>query len=435
MQGDIFKARGATADIRVPFAEAFPEIERVQVDLEETGEGNRGLGLRRFEKRSVREFINCSNQSCAGIGLSLGELLRDMANRRQARARIEKSCESQIENGCPCPNRFALDVSVTYHSDSRDSPNPFGVLAFFAWNHPWNNHHFSVEQVTRATRLLQEANIGWVRMDFLWSDLEPRPHHFDFAHYDALVNAVRDSGRCVLGVLHYNPRWRNGPWNQPPDPTAYSQYAAAVVTHFKDRVGFWEIWNEPDHPYYWSPQDDLLAYSRLLKQAYAAVKRSDPSARVLQGGLAMELPTRMRRIYDLAGRDSFDVGNIHPFVPPGQDALLEETCRHVRSVMNEFSDDKKPLWATEIGCPGVPENRSKGWWLGSSVSEVTQAAWLEKVYSTCLESGSVQKVFWAFLRDTTDHFKDDVDFFGLLRDDLSPKPAFEVFGRLASGKK
>jgi hypothetical protein len=44
----------------------------------------------------------------------------------------------------------------------------------------------------------------------------------------------------------------------------------------------------------------------------------------------------------------------------------------------------------------------------------------------------VEKIFWAFFRDTPNHFGDGVDFFGLVRNDFSKKPAFTMYQRLAT---
>lgn len=428
MAGDIFLPRSADPQGRATFEQAFPDIRALDVIVRETGEGNKGLGERRFHRRSVREFINCSSHRCAGKGFSLGAVMRRMANLRQPHLRLDQRCESTEESGRPCPNRFAVELHIDYDSDARDSKSPFGVLAFLHWNHSWNNYLFSRDDVKRSVTLIEKAGIEWVRLDILWSDVEPEQGRFNFDRYEVIVDHLRNRDRRILGVLHYNPLWRGGDWNQPPIPDDYCRYVKATVARFRDRIGFWEVWNEPDHPIYWRPQDDLTAYSALLKRAYSQIKTSDPTARVVLGGLAMEPAKKIRWIYEKAGRDAFDVANIHPFTAPGQLDQVRTFCEEVRAEMARQGDEAKPLWLTEIGCPGLaPQIPSKGWWLGGKVTEDEQASWLETVYREAMGWTGVQKIFWAFFRDTGAHFKDDVDYFGLVRHDFSEKPAFKTY--------
>jgi len=204
--------------------------------------------------------------------------------------------------------------------------------------------------------------------------------------------------------------------------------ARAVVKHFKGAVAHWEIWNEPDHPIYWQPQDNLEAYARLLKRIYPVLKEADPQCQVLIGGLTNTVSSNLERLYEQAGAESFDIVNIHPFVSPLADRPVEELRRmvdHTRGVMQRYGDGAKPIWVTEIGCPGSAENQT--WWLGKGLDENRQAEWVASVYAEALRWENVEKIFWAFFRDTQDHFKDAVDHFGLVRHDFTPKAAYAAY--------
>jgi len=49
-------------------------------------------------------------------------------------------------------------------------------------------------------------------------------------------------------------------------------------------IRHWEMWNEPDLPFFWN--GDVQHYARLLKVGYLATYQADPSAEVLFGGLS-----------------------------------------------------------------------------------------------------------------------------------------------------
>ena len=203
---------------------------------------------------------------------------------------------------------------------------------------------------------MKTAGIRMVRMDFLWADIEPEKGRFDFPKYDRIVKILRDRDIGILGILEYNPTWRGGAFNDAPDQALYILYARQVVRHFKKDVMYWEIWNEPDHQTYWQPQDDMTAYSALLAAVTPAIKEEDPTAKVVMGGLAQNYPFKLRSVYKKAGKDSFDIVNLHPFenpLMPNRGATLKGIVTSVHKVMDEFGDNAKPIWLSEVGCPGV----------------------------------------------------------------------------------
>jgi len=52
---------------------------------------------------------------------------------------------------------------------------------------------------------------------------------------------------------------------------------------------------------------------------------------------------------------------------------------------------------------------------------------VETLYKTFVDWPNVERVFWAFFRDTPDHFGDGVDAFGVVRENFSLKPAFSSY--------
>jgi hypothetical protein len=209
-----------------------------------------------------------------------------------------------------------------------------------------------------------------------------------------------------------------------------------VVDHFKEKVKYWEIWNEPDEPEYWMPQDDMRTYTELLKKVYPALKRRDPTCKVLMGGVSNMINISLNRIYRNGGKEYFDIVNIHPFANPDSCPTgIETVCgiyKGVRSIMEKYGDSDKKIWFTEIGCPGVARpDRRLGWWHGIGCDETKQAKWVRQVYTDCIRWEGVEKVFWAFFRDTDEFFKSAVDYFGLVRKDFSKKPSYYAYKECA----
>lgn len=315
--------------------------------------------------------------------------------------------------------------------------NPFGVLEFLHWNHPWNKHKYpNSREIKKAIDLMEGAGIGWIRMDFLWDEIEPRQGEFNFAKYDTIVELLGKHNINILGILHYGTPWSGvcKEWNCPPkDNKLFVSYAEQVVRHYKAKIKYWEIWNEPDSATYWSRQDGLKSYCVLLKDVYIALKKVDPDCKVLNGGLANGLGS-VNRLYDNGAKGYFDILNIHFFESPLHKDAIKAVIAYPRlayKVMSRNGDADKKIWITEIGCPGIKKGaKVNNWWLGDNPDEEEQAQWLKSVYTELLKDKNVEKVFWAFFRDCNKHWDNGVDYFGLVRWDFSKKPAFNAYRQL-----
>jgi polysaccharide biosynthesis protein PslG len=321
--------------------------------------------------------------------------------------------------------------------------DPFGLLAFLHWNHPWNKFHFNDQILPKALKQLKELGISFVRLDILWSDVHAGSLKYKFDRYDRLLREVHEQGINILAVLHYNKVDREGSavlWNRPPDSfEEFAAYVGATVNRYKGFIHHWEIWNEPNLAIYWDgPRDGLRLYSSLLKKSYVAAKEVDPSCVVLNGGLTEPILSDIEHLYLNGMKNYFDALNIHIFLAPDSPHALnrfKEILDGVNAVQAKYKDETKPIWITEAGCPGIPmDKRDMKWFAGGFVSEEGQAKWLEKIYGLMKEEPQVQKLFWAFYRDTDDQFHDGTDYFGLVRSDLSPKPAFNKLKSLIEKK-
>ncbi len=312
--------------------------------------------------------------------------------------------------------------------------NPFGVLEFLHWNHSWNNYKYSCNlELEKSISLMQQAGVGWVRVDFLWGDIEPEEGKFDFSKYDCIVRLLRSKGIHILGILHYSTDWASqcGEWNCPPkDNKLFINYTSKVIRRYKEQVKYWELWNEPDSYTYWKEQDGLKSYCVLLKEVYASAKQIDPECKILNGGIANGLSS-INKLYDNGAKDYFDILNIHFFESPLNPGSIKAVASYPKlayNIMQRNGDGNKKIWITEIGCPGVKRGlKVDNWWMGKNPTERQQAKWLKDVYTELLKNPHVEKVFWAFFRDTKNHWNNGVDYFGMVRWGFSRKPSYRAY--------
>jgi len=309
---------------------------------------------------------------------------------------------------------------------------PFGVLSFLSWRHFWNEYKYTPKDLKKVTKLIKNSGVAFVRMDFLWQDIEAEKGKFRFAKYDQIVALCARMNIRILGVLGYSAPWAAKEWNSPPSNLGdFANFCNEVVSRYKDVIKYWEVWNEPDSKFYWSPQDDMKTYTQLLKKSYIAIKKTDPSSKVVLGGMTAQGYYAIKRIYENGGKNYFDIINIHPFINPLRPREFQRIYafyKNIQRLQLQFSDKDKKIWFTEIGCPGVPNNvESKGWWEGASPNEKQQADYLYRIFTDLIELPNLEKIFWAFFRDNKEHFKNDVDYFGMIRWDYSKKRSYSVY--------
>jgi hypothetical protein len=101
-------------------------------------------------------------------------------------------------------------------------------------------------------------------------------------------------------------------------------------------------------------------------------------------------------------------------------------------VMDDHGDNAKPLWMSELGWSstnGGPTSCKNGMWAGqkpSGVSEAEQAQFLTKAYACLANDAYVTEAAWFTLHDLNTN-ADDMNHYGLLHRDGSPKPSLAAF--------
>ncbi|MCG8353652.1 MAG: glycosyl hydrolase [Chloroflexales bacterium] len=314
------------------------------------------------------------------------------------------------------------------NEDSRPSgPASFGLNSHLATRYP--------DPSTMATPAAHVAELGvpWVREDLHWHRVEPRPDVWDWTFTDAALRELLSRDIEVLGVLGPSVGWATPfPGDTPndvsfyaPDPDLFIEYVRAVVNRYHLYIHYWEIWNEPDNPYFWKPQPDPHAYADLLMRTSAAIKAIDPQAQVLIGGFNPFDTTFVQDVISAGAWDSFDIIAIHPYVDPygPEEGNITNSVRGVRALAHRFGS--KPIWITELGWASGPGDRDP---VGVT-DEQAQANFLVRSLLLLWNAG-VERSFWYTLKD------DPGNPYGLFRfgtgraDFSQPKPVFTAFQTL-----
>ncbi len=323
---------------------------------------------------------------------------------------------------------------------------------------PWGANFF-LEQEAETWNAEQtvawaaRAGLRWARQHFPWYEIERGPGDFRWGKYDRIVDLYRANGIEVIARLDFPGDWvspadwvppekRGPPANTPPeDFEDYGQFVKAVATHFKGRVRFYQIWNEPNLIYEWgynpSHPVDPEAYADLLETAAREARQADPNAVILSAPLAINTETVdqagnmsdlafLRGMYDAGAAPSFDVLSVNAFGMdrPPDDTPAEGTLnfRRVelqRQAMLDAGDACTPIWANEFGWNAAPAGTSSMW---RQVSEAEQADYTVRGVAWAGEHWPWAGVFsiW-FFRHPTLPRDDAVYHFRMLDADFNPR--------------
>jgi len=286
---------------------------------------------------------------------------------------------------------------------------------------------------------LNEMGVRWLRLGVI----READESINYAGYDVAVNMAAARGISVLGLIGFDSLpWAPDQWETDAFRALFVAKVGEIVSHLSPRISAWEIWNEEDFSAtYVSP----AAYALLLRESYEAIKAIDPGATVVMGGLSAATPASrdyLRAVYQspaFADYHPMDVVAVHPYNwTAGPYTYMSDALRFfIKAVMNDYGDEGKRLWLTEIGWnvhpdagnsvgPGgtLPDNEALQ---GQYVSELFDlAATLTDYYHPEL-GPMVERVFLYNYADW------GTEWFGLVRPDGTKRPSFYSYKAAAGG--
>jgi hypothetical protein len=293
----------------------------------------------------------------------------------------------------------------------------------------------------------EDLGVQWSREEMSWANLEPhRKGIFNYKPYDFWINELVKRGIRVIGSLQTTPSWASGVpqgspdwyWHAPNDPQDFVDFAAEMAAHYRGKIDVWEIWNEPDVEITFKCDCDRAErYARMLELSYNAIKRVNPNAVVLIGGLSIHdrnnggMAFLDAVVAHSGGKLNFDVLSIHPYMP---DRPPESTDPN--TVVQNFpyrldmsykwlqahNAASKEIWVTEDGYSTCTGCGSLG------VSEEEQARRLIRLNVIAMGAPGVTNFTYFQLKDKFNAGPSDLwGNMGIMRNDLSEKPAYVAY--------
>jgi hypothetical protein len=282
----------------------------------------------------------------------------------------------------------------------------------------------------RALGLIHDAGISFLRDDIRWNQVEKTRDTYAMPEeYDHLVDEALRSGIQPLLILCYgNKIYDHGLYPTSPEAVeGFTRFAEFVAGHFKNRVRYYEVWNEwnvgtgmGDDIFYGDP----VPYVALLKRVYQRLNRVDPKVTVI-GGVVSGNGMRngwMEGACKSGLLDSLDAFSFHPYcygAPGGErrpEIGLMKRISQNYEIMRRYQKRDIPVYLTEIGWPTYE---------GPYHSSPRDEAWfLARSYLMARTLPFVKGMWWYDFSDDGLDQNDPEANFGMVRHDLTPKPAY-----------
>jgi hypothetical protein len=276
------------------------------------------------------------------------------------------------------------------------------------------------EQMDAVASLCALAGVNWVRDRLHWGQMEPRQGEFAGpCKYDASAAAATRAGLQVLQVIHVSPPWANPETKRfPLDLRDAARFYREMARRWAGQVVAFEPWNEPDIEAFGGHTGAEIA--ALQKAAWLGLKGGNPTIRVPLAVFALHRPAQLADLQANEAWPYFDTFSLHHYEPFANYPKLYADFRAVSA--------GRPLWTTEAALPVK--------WAEETTKEPSdpdlriQAERVAQTYACALHEGTL--LFYFLLP----HYVEGPTQFGILRADLSPRPAYVALaavGRLLAG--
>ena len=269
------------------------------------------------------------------------------------------------------------------------------------------------EQTAQA---VAQSGVKWARVFANWNKIELSSGVYSYEGVDPLVNRLQSHGFKIFMVLNGgtsvggNPLYAGGDsptgGNGAQDP--WLNFVQETVTHFRDGISHWEIWNEPNLD--WKPVPNADDYADLAYATAVKIRSVQPSAKCILGGTSMVDMKFFETVLPLVG-PQIDAVGIHPYrqyPEQSQDAFLAlypgvkpnaafvdvgansygAEISAIKTLLTGFGLSRLEIWSTEAGYPSSTE--SFGTFPGSSLR---QAKSLSRYFLLNLSLG-VERSSW-----------------------------------------
>jgi hypothetical protein len=333
--------------------------------------------------------------------------------------------------------------------------NPMGINTFL-------EQEVQESKRERSLQMIQAAGFHWIRQQFVWEDIEihgkgdfedrrHEPYRSAWEKYDNIVDLAEKYGLNIICRLDNPPAWSRadgdarGTLIPPDDYKDFGDFVYAVVTRYRGRIRYYQIWNEPNLVREWG-KVSAREYVRLLRVAYERAKEADPNCVIVAGALSatIELDNEewgkgindfiyLQQMYDAGAASYFDILSMQGYglySGPTDRRMRPRVLNfsrplYIREIMVKNGDARKSVWISELDWSPVPENVLPVY---GRYTEETRARYVVEAYERMRQEWPWMGVacFWFFKRATDSERDQPSYYFRMVEPDFAPLPVYQA---------
>lgn len=213
---------------------------------------------------------------------------------------------------------------------------------------------------------LRAARVKFLRFVIPWDKVERQKGQYQVpAEHAYVLEELRKRRIRPIVVLAFSnsnlygmPRYQV---RDPEDRKAFTQYAAYLAKTLAPTNPVFEVWNEPNLPFFWPtlPDETLesraVAYTKLLVETGNAIRAVNPNAPIIGPALAGEFSQFMVTMINNGALNAVDAISIHPYRKTQAPEVNLRTIGLLRQYMDNWarkhspSKVNMPIVITEFG--------------------------------------------------------------------------------------
>ena len=268
---------------------------------------------------------------------------------------------------------------------------------------------------------IADAGAKWVRMDLLWARVEEKPGVYNFSKYDPVIDGFGRKGIRALLILDYgNKAYNVDAPRTDQDRSAFANFAAAAVKHYRHKGVIWEVWNEPNLSHFWAGQPNADEYAALVNAVVPAMRNVSSDEWIIGGASSRFDWKYLDECFSKGVLDHLDGVSIHPYRDQNAPESVVADWEQLRTMVSKYAGARHiTLICSEWGYSTY----------SAGVSEREQGEFAEREYLANLSAG-VPLTIWYAWRDRPEASSEKEQHFGMMDGNMRPKQAHDVMANL-----